>query len=280
MPAPTSAAAVPVASSPLVDADRRDGDDDRQSGRAEERRRDPITPCRARAVRRAATAGRARRAAARRTTARIARVRGRRSRAARSNVDARVDEEHRNEEPVADGLELALDDLGVGLRALRRAAAGDHAGGERAEQHVEVEHDAERDERDEHEDHQAHARTARCVCRVAVIDAVHPLGRRPERPTRWPRPATRANSSSTIAATERRAPARGRSRSRAAARTRRPRRARSPPTPNGVRRSPESRSTGMIVPSAVEVSAIADEGRRGGVGGEQRRRCRTPPRGR
>ncbi len=60
--------------------------------------------------------------------------------------DAGVDEEDRHEEAERDGLDLALDRLAVGLVGVAHEEPPHDAGGERAEQHVEVEHDAERDE--------------------------------------------------------------------------------------------------------------------------------------
>ena len=62
--------------------------------------------------------------------------------------DPRVDEEDRHEEPEGDGLDLALDHLGVALRGVAHEQPPDDAGRERTQQHVEVEHDAERDERE------------------------------------------------------------------------------------------------------------------------------------
>ena len=73
------------------------------------------------------------------------------------------------------------------------------AGGERAEQHVEIEHDAQRDERGEDEEDDADRELARGVQR-RVDDAVQRALRHPERqPDR--RPATTAtNSTSTMVA--------------------------------------------------------------------------------
>ena len=60
---------------------------------------------------------------------------------------AGVDEEDRHEESERDGLDLALDGLAVGLLGVAHDEPPHDARGERAEQHVEVEHDAQRDER-------------------------------------------------------------------------------------------------------------------------------------
>ena len=77
---------------------------------------------------------------------------------------ARVDEEDRNEEAEGDGLHLALDRLPIGLLGVAHEQPPDDAGRERTQQHVEVEHDAERDEGREDQEAPPGSRTApRCA---------------------------------------------------------------------------------------------------------------------
>ena len=136
---------------------RRSGhrDDDRQSRRPEERDGEPVAPTATRSARRASRGGRGRGTAATSTSGssseqdRVVEQRG--------QVEGHpgVDEEDRHEEAERDGLDLALDGLAVGLVRVAHDQPPHDPRGERAEQHVEIEHDAQRDQRRQDQEHDA-----------------------------------------------------------------------------------------------------------------------------